>query len=236
MTNENFPSYLGYGLLKRDSYRKEAEKEFLEYSYNGQTVLAIELSPSGAMVEEYYNGKGTSMSFGKDLKGAVFQHYLASDQMSNPLHLEWIREVVSIGNIYAEMIQKSNQTVLYFPAVYLIDIKIPISDDKIPILEKFITDEEVIKLKPAVQKATIITRYEDRNENLTVSLLSICTPIAFTLQTLKRIKEAGLISSEKRLRGIVGLSKASNGTMMRNFFGSPSDDWKSYSIVYQNTL
>jgi hypothetical protein len=236
MTNENFPSYLGYGLLNRDSYRKEAEKEFLEYCYNGQTVLAIELSPSGAMVEEYYNGKGTSMSFGKHLKGAVFQHYLASDQITSPLHLEWIREVVSIGNIYAEMIQKSNQIVLYFPAVYLIDIKIPITDDKIPLLESFIKDEDVIKLKPAVQKGTIITRYEDRNENLTVSLLSICTPIAFTLQTLKRIKEAGLISTEKRLRGIVGLSKASNGTIIRNFFGSASDNWKSYSILYQNTL
>jgi hypothetical protein len=236
MTANSFPHYLGYGIINKDSYRKESEKEYVDYVYKDQTVITAEISPKGAMIEEYYNGKRLSMSFGKNLQRAVFQHYLASDQLKSHLHLDWINEVVGIGNIYAEMIQKTEQTVLYFPAVYLVQIRIPISNDKLTLLEKFMENPEVIKLNATAQEATIITRYDERNENLTVPLLTICTPIAFTVQTLKLIKESGLISAEKRLRGIVGQARASNGTVMRNFIGSPTDNWKSYSILYQSTI
>lgn len=236
MTANSFPHYLGYGIINKDSYRKESEKEYVDYVYKDQTVITAEITPTGAMIEEHYNGKRLSMSFGKNLQRAVFQHYLASDQLKSHLHLDWINEVVGIGNIYAEMIQKTEQTVLYFPAVYLIEIRIPVSKDKLPLLEKFMENPEVIKLNATAQEATIITRYDERNENLTVPLLTICTPIAFTVQTLKLIKESGLISGEKRLRGIVGQVRASNGTVMRNFIGSPTDNWKSYSIIYQSTI
>jgi hypothetical protein len=236
MTTNSFPLYLGYGIINKDSYRKESEKEYVEYVYKDQTVITAEISPKGAMIEEYYNGKRLSMSFGKNLQRAVFQHYLASDQLKSHLHLDWINEVVGIGNIYAEMIQKTEQTVLYFPAIYLIQIRIPISNDKLTLLEKFMKNPEVIKLNATAKEATIITRYDERNENLTVPLLTICTPIAFTVQTLKLIKESELISTEKRLRGIVGQARASNGTVMRNFIGSPTDNWKSYSILYQSTI
>jgi hypothetical protein len=236
MTANSFPHYLGYGIINKDSYRKENEKEYVGYVYKDQTVMTAEITPTGAMIEEHYNGKRLSMSFGKTLQRAVFQHYLASDQLKSHLHLDWINEVVGIGNIYAEMIQKSNQTVLYFPAVYLIEIRIPISNDKLSLLEMFLGNPEVIKLNAKAQEATIITRYEDINENLTVPLLTICTPIAFTVQTLKLIKSSGLISIEKRLRGIVGQARASNGTVMRNFIGAPTDNWKSYSILYQSTI
>ena len=123
MTQYNLPHYLGYGIINRDTYRKEGEKEFVDYVYKDQTIMTAEVSPTGAMIEEYFNGKRLSMSFGKDLKRAVFQHYLASDQLKSQLHLDWINEVVGIGNIYAEMIQKTELTVLFFPAVYLIDRK-----------------------------------------------------------------------------------------------------------------
>lgn len=236
MTANSFPHYLGYGIINKDSYRIESEKEYVEYVYKDQTVTTAEISPKGAMIEEFYNGKRLSMSFGKNLQRAVFQHYLASDQLKSHLHLDWINEVVGIGNIYAEMIQKTEQTVLYFPAIYLIQIRIPISNDKLTLLEKFMENPEVIKLNATAKEATIITRYDERNENLTVPLLTICTPIAFTVQTLKLIKESELISTEKRLRGIVGQARASNGTVMRNFIGSPTDNWKSYSILYQSTI
>jgi len=236
MIQTKFPSYLSYGQINNKSYKKEGETEYVDYSFKNQTILRVELSSSGAMLEEFYNGISQRMSFGKDLQRAVFQHYLASDQLKSHLHLDWINEVVGIGNIYAEMIQKTDQTVLYFPAVYLIEIRIPISNDKLSLLEKFLGNPEVIKLNATTQEATIITRYEDRNENLTVPLLTICTPIAFTVQTLKLIKASGLISTEKRLRGIVGQARASNGTVMRNFIGFPTDNWKSYSILYQSTI
>ena len=144
--------------------------------------------------------------------------------------------MVGIGNIYAEMIQKPELVVLFFPAVFLIDIKIPIAEENQLKLNDFLKNPEIIKYRPSVQKAVIRTRYVHRSEDLTISLLSLKTPIAFTIQTLQLIKEAGLISTEKRLRGIVSQSRTSNGPLMRNFIGTDSDDWKSYSIIFENTL
>ena len=236
MTQYSLPHYLGYGVINRDTYRKEGEKEFVDYVYKNQTILTAEVSPTGAMIEEYFNGKRLSISFGKDLKRAVFQHYLASDQLKSQLHLDWINEVVGIGNIYAEMIQKTELTVLFFPAVYLIDIKIPIAHENEAKLQQFLKKPEIIKHRPSTQKAVIKTRYVHKSEDLTVSLLTIKTPIAFTIEVLNLIKEAGLISPEKRLRGIVSQARTSYGPMMRNFIGAPTDDWKSYSLIFENTL
>ena len=236
MTQYGLPPYLGYGQLNKNSRRTEGDKEYVDYTYKGETILTAEVSPTGAMIEEYYKGKRQSMSFGKDLKRAVFQHYLAIDQLKSPLHLDWIHEVAGIGNIYAEMIQKPELVVLFFPAVFLIDIKIPIAEENQFKLNDFLKKPEIIKHRPSVQKAVIRTRYVHRSEDLTISLLSLKTPIAFTIQTLQLIKEAGLISTEKRLRGIVSQSRTSNGPLMRNFIGTDSDDWKSYSIIFENTL
>jgi hypothetical protein len=144
--------------------------------------------------------------------------------------------VVGIGNIYAEMIQKTELTLLFFPAVYLIDIIIPIAHDNEAELQEVLKKPEIIKHRPSTQKALIKTRYVHKSEDLTVSLLTIKTPIAFTIQVLNLIKEAGLISSEKRLRGIVSQARTSYGPMMRNFIGTPTDDWKSYSLIFENTL
>ena len=230
------PTYLGYGVLNPDSYKFTDGKAYADYHYEGFPVLKVEQSEKGARIEEMYGDKTLGMSYGANLQRAIFQHYLNLDQLESPLHRAWISNLISQGNIYAEYISKTKDRVLFFPAVYLIDIRVPVLEEDIKKVEAFIGIPEIKKLQPRLSPSKLITVYPDRTENLTINMLKITTPIAFTIGVAKVLSEGGIIKKEKRLRAIVSVANPQAGTLLRSFRGTEKDDWLSYSITIKNDL
>jgi hypothetical protein len=231
INNTSLPAYLGYGVLNPDSYKFKDGKAYADYHYEGLPILKVEQSEKSARIEEIYGDKTLGMSYGANLQRAIFQHYLNLDQLESPLHRAWIRNLISQGNIYAEYISKTKDRVLFFPAVYLIDIRVPVLEEDIKKVEAFIGIPEIKTLQPILSPSKLITVYSDRNENLTITMLKITTPIAFTVGVAKMLSEGGIIKKEKRLRAIVSVANPQAGTLLRSFRGTEKDDWVSYSII-----
>jgi hypothetical protein len=233
---DKLPAYLGYGVLNPDSYKFTDGKVYADYDYEGFPILKVEQSEKGARIEEMYGDKTLGMSYGADLQRAIFQHYLNLDQLESPLHRAWISNLISQGNIYAEYISKTKDRVLFFPAVYLIDIRVPVLEEGIKKVEAFIGIPEIKTLLPRLSPSKLVTVYPDRTENLTITILKITTPIAFTIGVAKMLSEGGIIKKEKRLRAIVSVANPQAGTLLRSFRGTEKDDWLSYSITIKNDL
>jgi hypothetical protein len=231
INNTSLPAYLGYGVLNPDSYKFTDGKAYADYHYEGFPVLKVEQSEKGARIEEMYGDKTLGMSYGANLQRAIFQHYLNLDQLESPLHRAWISNLISQGNIYAEYISKKKDRVLFFPAVYLIDIRVPVLEEDIKKVEAFIAIPEIKTLLPKLSLSKLITVYPDRTENLTITILKITTPIAFTVGVAKMLSKGGIIKKEKRLRAIVSVANPQAGTLLRSFRGTEKDDWVSYSII-----
>ncbi len=230
------PGYLGYGVLNPDSYKFTDGKAYADYHYEGFPILKVEQSEEGARIEELYGNQTLGMSYGANLQRAIFQHYLNLDQLESPLHRAWISNLISQGNIYAEYISKVKDRVLFFPAVYLIDIRVPVLEEDIKKVEAFIAIPEIKTLLPKLSPSKLITVYPDRTENLTIKILKITTPIAFTVGVAKMLSEGGIIKKEKRLRAIVSVANPQAETLLRSFRGTEKDDWLSYSITIKNDL
>ena len=230
------PAYLGYGVLNPDSYKFTDGKAYADYHYEGFPILKVEQSEKGARIEELYGDQTLGMSYGANLERAIFQHYLNFDQMDSPLHRAWIHDLISQGNIYAEYISKTRDRVLFYPAVYLMSIRVPVLDEDLQKVEAFIASPEIKKLKPKLSPSKLITVYPYRTENLTITMLQITTPIAFTIGVAKVLSEKGILKKEKRLRAIVNVANPQAGTSIRTFRGTEKDDWVSYSITIKNDL
>jgi len=236
INNTSLPAYLGYGVLNLDSYKFTDGKAYADYHYEGFPILKVEQSEKGARIEELYGNQTLGMSYGENLQRAIFQHYLNLDQLESPLHRAWISSLISQGNIYAEYISKKKDRVLFFPAVYLIDIRVPVLEEDIKKVEAFIGIPEIKTLLPRLSPSKLITVYPDRTENLTITMLKITTPIAFTVGVAKMLSEGGIIKKEKRLRAIVSVANPQAGTLLRSFRGTEKDDWLSYSITIKNDI
>jgi len=231
-----FPQYLGYGILNPESRKSIDDKKIANYEFNGQPIMTVEQTETGASVEEYYQDKAIGRSFGKKLEGAIFQHYLNLDQLSSPLHRAWIDKLVSQGNIYAEMISKTKDRVLFYPAVFLIDIRVPVLEEKLESVKEFIKNPTIQKHLPKIEESKLITAFPNYKETLTTSILRITTPIAFTIDIAKELSSAGIIEKEKRLRAIVSVARPNAGALVRSFSGTKTDPWLFYSITLNNNL
>jgi hypothetical protein len=202
----DFPVYLGYGKLNPDSYRLSDGNAFVEYEYAGLPIMRVEQSKNGVCVEEFYSNQPIGVSHGANLQQAIFHHYLSLDQINSPLHRAWINDLISKGNFYAEFIIKTKDRVLFYPAVYLIDFRVPVLDEDLP------------------------------TENLTVTILKITTTIALSISVAKMLSEMGLIKKEKILRAIVSVANPQARTLIRTFSGTEKDEWLTYSIILNNEL
>lgn len=236
LSSNDFPAYLGYGKLKPESYRLLNGTAFVEYEYADVPIMRVEQSENGVCVEEFYANQSLGVTYGANLQQAIFHHYLCFDQSKSPLHQSWIHNLIGQGNIFAEYISKTKDTVLFYPAVYLIDIRVPVLEAHLQQVEAFIASPEIMKLAPKLSPSKLITVYPDRTENIPITMLKITTPIAFTIGVAKLLSERGIIKKEKRLRAIVSVAKPQSGRLLRSFRGSEKDSWLSYSIIINDAL
>lgn len=231
-----FPTYLGYGKLKPESYRLSDGKASVEYEYADMPIMRVEQSENSACVDEFYADKPIGISYGANLQKAITLHYLSLDQFASPLHRAWVSDLISQGNIYAEYISKTKHRMLFYPAVYLMETLVPVLEERIKEVNEYLGRPEIRKWQPRMDSSTLITVYPDRTENLPIKLLKIITPIAHTIGVAKSLSQAGIINSEKRFRAIVSVARPASGVLVRSFKGTDKDVWLSYSITVNNEL
>ena len=233
-TKFQFPRYLGYAKAIKGSYQVDqvTGKEILTYEYNGQTTLEVEVTPKYAKITEYFDGKILGISSDVNLKQTFFNHYRDIDPLYFPIHEDWIKSVIDVRNVYADFITRSCIKQLYYPALFLIDIRVPILEEQLSVAETIVSKETIKVFQPWIQHAQFVINYPDQVDIIKRPLLSFICPIAYSLELLNQIASAGLISKQKIFRPIVSLAQASSGSRMRSFFGRSDDEWERYTVTF----
>jgi hypothetical protein len=229
-----FPSYLGYGKLIPNSIRYDTEKKTMSASYemNGVPVLDIEINGIATLITEYYKEQIVGITSNKEFEKAVFSHYQFNEPIKSCVNTEWVGNMISIGNVYAEYLFKCDYKILYFPAVFLMSIRVPILDKQIDLAKKTFENPIIKQWKPWIQDATMITDFVSPKIEEPIKLINVICPIAFCYEIVKLLKEAGLIGIDKRYRAIVTAANPTQTTIKKTFFGRDEDGWQSYSILY----
>jgi len=230
-----FPRYLGYAKAIPEShhYDPALQKERLHYAFNDKHLLEVEIRPGNVRLTEYYDEKLLSITSDTALDKALFSHYRDMDPFHFPIHQAWMNAVIAVRNVYVDYIMKEHIKHFYYPALFLIDIRVPILETQIEIAEALIQEGPLKGLQAWIQTSQITATFPDKVEILKIPLLSIICPIAYSLDVLNEINTFGLISKLKLFRPMVSLAEPAKGSTIRSFFGRGEDAWQRYNIVYQ---
>jgi hypothetical protein len=231
----NFPAYLAYGKINIDSYHHdEAKNEHsVIYEYEGKPYLKIVVGEKSTLITEYVDGNRQSISSRKTMKEAMFSHFSSINPLNYAAQETWISSMIGLGGIYVEFFTSHCIKQLFYPALFLIDIRIPLPDSKLKEAQDLIATPLFKKFNPWIQEAQITITYLEKIEVVKKPLLTMICPIAFSLEIMKMIKSEGLIEKEKFYRPMVTLANPAQGTRVKNFFGRDEDAWERYNIIYQ---
>ena len=116
------------------------------------------------------------------------------------------------------------------------DIRVPILEESLAGVKGLIEKFELKKHLPKIEDSKLITVFPNYKETLTISILRITVPIAFTIDIAKELSNADIIEKEKRLRAIVSVARPNASTVVRSFGGTKTDPWLFYSITLNNNL
>ncbi|MFN6336496.1 MAG: hypothetical protein ACK4V4_08255 [Sphingobacteriales bacterium] len=230
-----FPHYLGFYKAMPERYFVDELllKEKLSYGVNGKVNLEVEVTSTSVKLIEFCDEKIIGITSEKDLKQAFFRHYQCIDPFKSAIYDDWFSSIVAIRNVYADYIIKENINYLYYPALVLTDIRVPIGEDQIILAEKLITSASFKSCRSWLQSAKFSISYGEYIETFKKPLLSIICPLAYTYDILKEISDTRLISCEKLFRPLVGHSISPEKYAVRQFFGREKDSWKQYNITYE---
>lgn len=235
ITNFKFPNYLGYAKAIRGSYQIDqlTGKETLSYEYKGQITLEVEVTPRNAKITEFFDGKILGISSDVNLKQAFFSHYRDIDPLNFAIHEHWMKSVIDIKNVYADYITRSCIMQLHYPSLFLIDVRVPIEDDRVSAAESLVNNNIIKRFQPWMQQAQFAITYAEKVDSFAISLLSFICPIAYALDAIQEVANSGLISRNKMFRPIVSLAQPVKGSRLRSFFGRNEDCWERYQIMFQ---
>jgi hypothetical protein len=231
----NFPAYLAYGKINTESYHyDEATKEHtVLYEYESKPYLKVEVGEKSTLITEYVDGNRQSISSRKTMKEAMFSHFSSINPLNYAAQGTWISSMIGLGGIYVEFFTSHCIKQLFYPALFLIDIRIPLSDSKLKEAQDLITTPLSQKFNPWIQESQITITYSDHIEVVKKRLLSVICPIAYSLDLVKQVKSQGLIEKEKVFRPLVTLATPEKGNRVKNFFGRDEDAWEMYNVSYQ---
>jgi hypothetical protein len=231
----NFPAYLAYGKINTNSYHHdEAKNEHSAlYEYESKPYLKVEVGEKSTLITEYVDGNRQSISSRKTMKEAMFSHFSSINPLNYAAQGTWISSMIGLGGIYVEFFTSHCIKQLFYPALFLIDIRIPLSESKLKEVQDLIGTPLFQKFNPWIQEAQITITYPEHVEVVKKPLLSIICPIAYSLDLMKQVKWQGLIEKEKVFRPLVTLATPAKGNKVKNFFGRDEDAWERYNITYQ---
>lgn len=244
-TNE-FPLYVGFGVLKEETIFENSEIISSQYFFNNRPVHKISYNriKETWTIEDIFNNTG-AITFAPDLKNAVMTHFNNLDCEANSI-FHYFRDIIcSRGNIYFQNLgsmKERDGVVGYFPAGRLIILRIPIFLDNvgrskvemlinnIPYLE--LQKTPLLKLLETYNSSILLTEANKKISVIPVLIVEYNITLASALNVVDWLCNNKLLGDEKLYRMIIQDAKLKNEHCFETFEVQDKGA-KIYSILFK---
>jgi len=233
---KNFPPYLCYGIIDETSERFIDDFHVVDYLMDNEKVLEVRINEKSVEIQDCWRGKLLGMSHYPTLQQAVLSHYSFISQSESPIHKHWVHNLTKRGNIYVEYIDIKKIDSIVYPAVFMIDVFIPIRLEDETLIDKIVNVDSLIFFDYEVLDSVLTWRNREDNKIIqeNILLIKITVPIAFISEVFEEIKV--YIHKEKMWRAFTQLHKNNNNDgSIKIFYGNENDLYVSYSLIIKNT-
>lgn len=111
------------------------QEQFFDLAENCQTAiyryeentLNIACSPVKTEVQELVKGKLLKQTSRADFQQAVFHHFSKYDSLKDKVFLSWMRKLEGLPGVYVEPFTIGRKGYLFFPAVFLFYLRMPVT-------------------------------------------------------------------------------------------------------------
>ncbi len=236
MNNETFPAYLAFGKLNQQSIRHVGDQRKAEYELLGNKVMEVTINLKNVVIQEFNNNISIGYSCYPTLKGCLLNHFMACPIAKSGILENLIRRVCELGNIFYDFpkYDKNEPHILYYPAVELHIIRVPITSYNMISWGIFLENKENENLLNNIYKTTLFIK-EKGQENLSeekIHLAELVAPIAYIYERVQLLLSHNLIQPEKKHRAIIQNFIGAETIELKMFYGTKNDSWSEYAIQF----
>jgi hypothetical protein len=229
-TNQNIPPYLGFGMLDKQSIRKEGEWMRANYTFNNTAILEVAISDKKAIYTDMWDGIKMSSSEYPTLQEAFINHYQFIDYTRLPVFEYLARLVRNTANIHFVTYGNKENQVMFFPALLLMRFRIPLTEKLFWHAKTLIQEDQFIDFFHNLYPSEIhLTKLDWSLIKIDIHILEFMTPMAKVYEFAQWLKNHGLIQPETHLQVILE-PWSDEKDELRCFPAKEYDDWDLYEI------
>lgn len=216
----DFPDYLVFGTLDKESVKVRKDKISAEYRDRGNVVYRVNWGKDGCQLESLFEGKKILTAYGLDLKEAFVQ-YMASiitNPNKDPHFTRIVHKAISGKNVHFEV--PTGEILAVYPAGFIFVLRQPIVESNREAWEnfrcKFDSDNELPPLKLKDERpGTILRLSEEGNVSIEeIDLVDFSCVLRSLVEAVQVIWESGIIPPQKEYRlAVVDASHSMTGTV-----------------------
>ncbi len=230
-----FPDYLGYGIADKESFREEDGKYLQDYLLHGKKVLTASLTDDRAEIEEHWEGTNLGYTTYPTLAKAVCVHYNFMDQSQSPIHEFWAHSLSKLGNIYVEYLKDGIGKPIFFPAVYMMTVRIPVTEHNRESAQIFLEDPLLKFLGYRFYPTKfIISKDEGGTSQRSIYLLEVTAPLAFIHDVCSIALSYNVILKERIHRAFVMAGPYTDGLSLKMWKVEEGDDERMYGVMIKS--
>ena len=230
-----FPDYLGYGIADKVSFREEDGKYLQDYLLHGKKVLTATLTKDRAEIEEQWEGTNLGYTTYPTLAKAGCVHYNCMDQSQSPIHEFWAHSVSKLGNIYVEYLKDGICKPIFFPAVYMMTVRIPITEQNRDSARTFMKKPLLEFLGYRFYPTTfIISIVEGGTSQRSIDLLEVTVPLAYIHDVCSIALSYNVILKERIHRAFVMAGPYTDGLSLKMWKVEEGDDERMYGVMIKS--
>jgi len=230
-----FPDYLGYGIADKESFREEDGKYLQDYLLHGKKVLTASLTDDRAEIEEHWEGTNLGYTTYPTLAKAVCVHYNFMDQSQSPIHEFWAHSLSKLGNIYVEYLKDGIGKPIFFPAVYMMTVRIPVTEQNRESAQIFLEDPLLKFLGYRFYPTKfIISKDEGGTSQRSIYLLEVTAPLAFIHDVCSIALSFNVILKERIHRAFVMAGPYTDGLSLKMWKVEEGDDERMYGVMIKS--
>jgi hypothetical protein len=237
MNNENFPAYLAFGKLNQQSIRQEGDQQKADYELLGNKVMEVTINLKNVEIQEFNNNISLGYSCYPTLKGCLLNHFMACPIAKSGILENLIRSVCELGNIFYDFpkYNKNETHILYYPAIELHVIRVPINSYNIINWGIFLENKENENLVHNMYKTTLFINEKGSDEirEESIHLAELVVPIAYIYERVQLLFDNNLILPDKLHRAIIQNSIGMESMQLKLFYGTENDSWSKYGIQFK---
>lgn len=235
MKHVAFPDYLGYGKLDPKTIHEQEGCLSAEYHLLGQNVMTVKCKEDKTEIQEYWQGRPLGMTWHRDLEHAILHHFICTSMAANPIYEYLMDRIARIGWVYVQHDKETHNSwkAVYYPAVYLYIIRIPIPDNHVQKVIKALENEWFYKMETDTYGSKIQVNWKHgEQEVIDIAILEIIVPIAYLYECVEWLIKQEIILPQKLYRAIVQNAFHKATSKGNIFLGTSQDDWEQYIIYY----